>query len=77
MNRKKMQIIDRDFVSRKFNDYVAAYRADGDTKVLLKVEHTYRVAALSEQIAKTIGLHEAGVDLAWLIGMLHDIGRFE
>lgn len=72
-----MQRIDRDFISRKFNDYVAVYCKDGDTKVLLKVEHTCRVAALSEQIAKSIGLHEACVDLAWLIGMLHDIGRFE
>lgn len=72
-----MQIIDRDFVNKKFNDYVAAYCEDGDTKVVLKVEHTYRVADLSEQIAKSIGLQEEDVDLAWLIGMLHDIGRFE
>ncbi len=46
-------------------------------KIRLKVEHTYRVADISEQIAEKLGLSEEDIALAWLIGMLHDIGRFE
>lgn len=46
-------------------------------KSRLKVEHTYRVADISEQIAEKLGLSEEDIALAWLIGMLHDIGRFE
>ena len=41
------------------------------------MEHTYRVADISEQIAEKLGLSEEDIALAWLIGMLHDIGRFE
>ena len=48
-----------------------------DIKVKLKIEHTYRVADLCEEIAKCLGLNDNDVKLAWLIGMLHDIGRFE
>ena len=49
--------------------------------IILKKEHTYRVANLSEKIARSISdiydLSEGDVDLAWIIGMFHDIGRFE
>ena len=42
-----------------------------------KVEHTFRVAELSERYAKALGMREEEADLAWLLGLLHDIGRFE
>ena len=35
------------------------------------------MAALSERIARSLGLGDDDTNLAWLIGMLHDIGRFE
>ena len=41
----------------------------------MKIAHTYRVASISERIAGTISA--ANVDFAWLLGLLHDIGRFE
>ena len=37
----------------------------------------YRVAALCERIAKAAGMCAYDVELAWLSGMLHDVGRFE
>ena len=42
-----------------------------------KVEHTLRVAALSERYAKALGMSAEDTDFAWLLGLLHDIGRFE
>lgn len=43
----------------------------------MKIDHTYRVAALAERIAKMVTDIPIDRDLAWTMGMLHDIGRFE
>lgn len=59
-----------------FNSYVACYDAS-DERIALKVEHTYEVAGLCDEIARGEGPPPADVDLAWLCGLLHDIGRFE
>lgn len=68
--------IERDMVNAAFKAYTDAY--DGsDEKIKLKIEHTYRVADLCGQIALSEGLKETDVDFAWLLGMLHDVGRFE
>ena len=45
--------------------------------VNLKYAHSLRVAALSERIAQSLSMEKRDIDLAWLIGILHDIGRFE
>lgn len=68
--------IDRDRVVRAFADYVGAYDPD-DPKISLKIDHTYRVASLCDRIARSAGFSAAEVDVAWLCGMLHDVGRFE
>ncbi len=65
--------INRERIMRSFDEYVSDYNAD-DPKIRLKIDHTYRVAALAEKIAADIG---ADPDKAWLAGMLHDVGRFE
>lgn len=68
--------IDRQKVLKVFGDYVAGY--DGtDEKVRLKIEHTYRVSGLCESIAHSLDLDEEDISLAWLLGILHDVGRFE
>ena len=66
-------VIDRQKIIEAFRDYVSAYNAE-DPKIKLKIDHTYRVASLCERIAAGEG---ADVELSWLCGMLHDIGRFE
>ena len=66
--------IDRNAVIQAFDRYVAGYNAD-DPKIKLKIEHTHCVASLCEQIGRAVGAESP--DLAWLCGMLHDIGRFE
>lgn len=68
--------IDRQRVIDRFQSYTADYDAK-DPKIALKIGHTYRVAALCERIARSEGMDGEDADLAWLLGMLHDIGRFE
>ncbi len=69
-------MFDREAAKNAFLCYAERY----DTKNILirhKIEHTFRVAELSERYAKVIGLAGEDVDFAWLLGLLHDIGRFE
>lgn len=68
--------IDRNHVKNAFAEYVSHYNAQ-DEKVKLKIDHTYRVAELCDKIAESEKLSEEDMDLAWLCGMLHDMGRFE
>lgn len=69
-------IIDRKKIMDEFAGYTKDYDIS-DEKIKLKVEHTYRVAGLCDRIARSLGLAEEDIDLAWAIGMLHDIGRFD
>ena len=68
--------IERERVRETFREYTDAYDAT-DEKIKLKIDHTYRVAELCERIAKAEQMEKTEVDLAWLLGMLHDVGRFE
>ena len=68
--------IDRNKVRKQFDIYITPYNLS-DPKIRLKAEHTYRVAELCARIAGSLSLSDEDVDLAWLLGMLHDIGRFE
>lgn len=68
--------IDRTHVMEQFASYTDRYDST-DEKIKLKIDHTYRVAQICERIAISEGMSEADVELAWLLGMLHDIGRFE
>lgn len=69
-------MIDRKRALTAFKEYISHYDAT-DGKIELKIVHTFRVNNLCEKIARNLGLSEEEVDLAWLIGLLHDIGRFE
>ena len=42
-----------------------------------KLEHTYHVAKTSKELATLLNLDTENICLAELIGLLHDIGRFE
>lgn len=68
--------IDRQRVKDAFAEYASHYDAS-DGKIKLKIDHTYRVAGLCDRIARSLDLPVEDVDLAWLLGMLHDVGRFE
>lgn len=68
MNREKLV--------QAFEDYVSNYDLS-NPNIYLKYVHTGKVAENCECIAKSLGLSDQDCDLAWEIGMLHDIGRFE
>ena len=68
--------INRTEAEKSFHDYTAAYDVD-DAKVALKVEHTFGVAGLGDVMSDSLGMTGYDRDLAWLLGMLHDIGSFE
>ena len=61
-------------------DVFLRYAEQYDTNNILihhKVEHTLRVADLSERYAKALGMKAGDRYFAWFLGLLHDIGRFE
>lgn len=60
-----------------FNDYVSNYD-EKNVRIALKIAHTFRVAEISERIAVSIDRNEKiNPEFSWLLGLLHDIGRFE
>ena len=69
-------MVDRERVIQSFNDYASGYDSS-DEKIRLKIVHTFKVASLCEKISRSISLDDDDCDLAWFIGMMHDIGRFE
>jgi putative nucleotidyltransferase with HDIG domain len=69
-------MIDLDYAIKEFNNYVSNYNLK-DSKIKLKYKHTLRVMELSIEIAKSLNLSEEDIKLAGLIGLLHDIGRFD
>lgn len=75
MNGEPLEI-DRQRVEDTFRRYTSVYNLS-DPKIKLKFDHTYRVAQLCQCIAEAQGLSEEQADIAWLTGMLHDVGRFE
>ena len=63
--------MDRDFVVSQFTRYVQGFDQE-EEGVRLKYAHSLRVSGLCEQIALSLDLFQDDVDLAWLIGVLHD-----
>lgn len=59
-----------------FKNYTDKYEKN-NPKISLKIAHSYRVADLSRTIAENLKLSEEQIKLAELIGLIHDIGRFE
>lgn len=60
-----------------FKDFLEEYDDREHVSFKLKVEHTYHVAENARKIAEELKLNKEDIELAELIGILHDIGRFE
>ncbi len=71
-----MTAIDRDRARAAFKSYTDAYDAT-NPRIALKIEHTYHVAEACDAVAREQGWSSEDIDLAWLCGLLHDMGRFE
>lgn len=68
--------MDLEIAKKEFINYTNEFDLN-DFNIKRKVDHSLRVMAISKEIAKSINLSEDKINLAMLIGLLHDIGRFE
>lgn len=59
-----------------FSNFLKNYNMD-DGKIALKVKHIYKVSEISRKNAVKNNFNEEEQKLAELIGLLHDIGRFD
>lgn len=59
-----------------FVEYVKKYDLN-DFKIKLKLSHSIRVEQYAKQIAQSIELNDEDVEIATMIGLFHDVGRFE
>lgn len=71
-----MTAIDRTRATAAFKTYADAYDV-ANPRIALKIEHTYHVAEACDAVAREQGWSPQDIDLAWLCGLLHDMGRFE
>ena len=70
-------MIDLQRAKVEFKKYIDNYKNQDAAGFQLKVVHTYNVVNNAIMIAKKLGLSQEDVDLAALIAILHDIGRFD
>lgn len=59
-----------------YKEYISNYNPE-NPRTALKIAHIYRVSENARKIAEDLKLSEEDIKLAELIGLLHDIGRFE
>lgn len=69
-------MIDVNKVEENFNNYVRKFEQT-NPKIIIKKFHSIRVKEISEKIARGLNLSEEEIQIAMVIGLLHDIGRFE
>jgi len=69
-------VIDIEKAKKQFKEYVKNYNPEDD-KIKIKIGHILRVTENVKKIAQSLNLCQEDVEIAELIGLLHDIGRFE
>ena len=63
-------------MKEEFDKYVQNYDLN-NIDIKRKYRHSYRVMNLSKRYATLLGFSKEDIELATVIGLLHDIGRFE
>lgn len=69
-------MIDINKAKKYYKEYISGYNPE-NPRIVLKVSHIYRTAQKAKWLANKLELSKEDVLLAELIGLLHDIGRFE
>ena len=69
-------MIDLEKAKREFINYTNNYDVN-DSHIKRKISHSLRVMEVSRKIAENLNLTQEQIDLATLIGLLHDVARFE
>lgn len=59
-----------------FKDYVSKYN-QSDSRIKLKINHTYRTMSFASLLAQYLKLNEKEINKAETIALFHDIGRFD
>lgn len=67
--------MNKEELSKTFTEYVEKYDMT-NPHVDLKYHHSFRVMDLCNKIAKSLNLDENDIEIANLVGLLHDYGRF-
>lgn len=70
-------MIDIQNARSSFEKFLKKYSGQNELGFNLKVVHTYHVVNNAKKIATQLSLSEEDINLAELIALLHDIGRFE
>lgn len=68
--------MDLEKAKEEFLKYTEKFNLE-DENIKRKQQHSLRVMVISEKIAKKLKLSQEEIELATLIGLLHDIGRFK
>lgn len=66
-------------VTATFNEYIASFTKitpEQQRNFDIKRDHSLRVAAISETLAQKLGFTDDEINLAYICGLFHDIGRF-
>ena len=63
-------------LEKEFDKYTSNYDLE-NSRLKSRYNHSYRVMHLIEKYAKELGFNDSDVELAKIIGLLHDFGRFE
>lgn len=61
----------------RFDKFISDNYDLSDDRIYGKVDHTYKVVKMTEYIADDLKLNDEDRELAMLISLLHDIGRFD
>lgn len=69
-------MIDNTKAKKAFKEYVKNYDIE-NPKIKLKIAHIERTSEVARKMAESLELQKEDIELAELIGLLHDIGRFE
>lgn len=59
-----------------FKDFVLNFN-NNDEDIEYKINHSYRVADLCVKIAKELYLTDEDVEICYICGLFHDVGRFQ
>ncbi len=63
-------------LEQEFDKYTSNYDLN-DSRLKSRYNHSYRVMKLCVKYAKELGWCDSDIELATIIGLLHDFGRFE
>lgn len=65
-----------DDIRKKFIEYSKKYDLK-NPNIMRKFHHSFRVMEYCKEIANSLNLNDEDINTATIIGLLHDIGRFE